>query len=94
MSLLERQKEEIDAALKRHDGEARVWQVEPEVWEVLEDRAILDEGEEGMGACLSSTTIPKTAAARGSRRKEGKNGNHVSVHDFGTRYKLRAIRFM
>ena len=91
MSLLERQKEEIDAALRHHDGEARVWQVEPEVWEPLEDPAILDGGLEGMGAYLSSTEVPQTAAARGAIFAKAKReiDNHISVVDFGTRYMLR-----
>ena len=79
MSLHELQKADIDAALKKHDGEARVWQTGPEVWEPLRDVDILIAGEEGMGISFQGTKIQGTTAARGATFVEKKHNQRHGI---------------
>ena len=60
------QRSEIDAVLKAHEGEARVWQTTTEYWEPLLDARILFAGEEGMGLEFPGTRVAETFAARGA----------------------------
>ena len=52
------QRSEIEAILKEHDGEARVWQFGAESWVPLRDAAILNAGESVSYTHLTLPTTP------------------------------------
>ena len=54
----------IEAALKDHEGEARVWQLGAERWEPLREAAILEGGESCMGKDYPGTFLPRTFEER------------------------------
>jgi hypothetical protein len=91
LSPLVRQRAEIDAILKYHDGEARIWQIRPELWEPLSESTILEWGEVGMGRDFPGTLLQTTAAARGAAFLKSEIGfcsGRRSVEDFGSSYTL------
>ena len=59
-------KAEIEAIMKSHEGEARLWQTEPECWVPLVDEGILASGLAGMGQDQAGTYVRRTSAARGA----------------------------
>jgi hypothetical protein len=91
LSPLARQRAEIEAILKYHDGEARIWQIGPELWEPLSESTIVEWGEVGMGCDFPGTRLQTTAAARGAAylKREIENcSRRRSVEDFGSSYTL------
>jgi hypothetical protein len=60
------QRAEIEAIMKSHEGEARLWQTEPECWVPLVDEGILASGLAGMGQDQAGTYVRRTSAARGA----------------------------
>jgi hypothetical protein len=93
-SPLVRQRAEIDAILKYHDGEARVWQSQPEHWEPLLESIIAEWGEVGMGSEFAGTRLQRTAAARGAayvKREIDHCSRRRSVEDFGSSYTLSTL---
>ena len=59
------QRGEIEAIMKSHEGEARLWQTEPECWVPLVDEGILASGLAGMGQDQAGTHIRRTSLCRG-----------------------------
>jgi hypothetical protein len=93
-SPLVRQRAEIDAILKYHDGEARIWQSQPEHWEPLLESTIAEWGEVGMGRDFAGTRLQRTAAARGAayvKREIDHCSRRRSVEDFGSSYTLSTL---
>jgi len=94
LSPLVRQRAEIGAILKYHDGEARIWQTRPEHWEPLLESTIAEWGEVGMGRDFAGTRLQRTAAARGAayvKREIDHCSRRRSVEDFGSSYTLSTL---